>query len=181
MNRLPALAKCTVSILLMAVIVFACNEENRQGEGGIDERELLTDPIGSQDWLTGNLEEKLETITNHLRGFDMAMVETGYRHVELYWAGQDENWAYAEYQVEKLQLAIERGLERRPARAASAEPFINQALPAMKEAVEERDKEIFNRTFETFTQSCNACHHMEEVPHFNVQIPENRITGIRKP
>jgi hypothetical protein len=32
-----------------------------------------TDPVGSQDWLTGDTRQKLVTITDHLRGFDMAM------------------------------------------------------------------------------------------------------------
>lgn len=167
-------------LLVLVITVTACTSGDQQ-ESGVNEEELLTEPIGSQDWLTGNLEEKLETITNHLRGFDMAMVETGYRHVELYWAGKDENWGYAQYQVEKLQLAIERGLERRPARAESATQYLEYALPAMEKVTEERDREQFLREFETFTQSCNACHHAEQVPHFNVQTPENRITGIRMP
>ncbi len=72
-----------LSIFLLFVLSFAsCNADD-------------TDPVGSQDWLTGDTREKLETITNHLRGFDMAMVETGYRYNELYWAGEDENWDYA--------------------------------------------------------------------------------------
>lgn len=166
-------------IVLFIIMLAACQESTETYVAGEDE--ILTQPIGSQDWLTGNLEEKLETITDHLRGFDMAMVETGYRHVELYWAGQDENWGYAEYQVEKLRLSIERGLERRPARAESAQPYLEHALPAIEEAVGERNAEEFNRQFEIFTQSCNACHHSEQVPHFYVQIPENRITGIRMP
>jgi hypothetical protein len=33
-----------------------------------------TEPVGTQDWLTGDTRQKLETITDHLRGFDMAMV-----------------------------------------------------------------------------------------------------------
>ncbi|MCC5915415.1 MAG: hypothetical protein JJU46_13660 [Balneolaceae bacterium] len=175
-------SNCAPSILLPILLLIAFTScQNETETTGQSEEDLLTQPIGSQDWLTGNLEEKLETITNHLRGFDMAMVETGYRHVELYWAGQDENWGYADYQVEKLKLAIERGLERRPARAESAQQYLEQALPEMEDAVNERDKELFNQTFEAFTRSCNACHHAEQVPHFNVQIPENRITGIRMP
>ncbi len=180
MTKLELMYPAILSLLLILIFAFtAC--QNSEPETKQQEREILTEPIGSQDWLTGDLKEKLETITDHLRGFDMAMVETGYRHTELYWAGQDENWAYARYQVEKLQLAIERGLERRPARAESAQQYLNQALPAMEEAVEERDPELFNRQFEVLTQSCNSCHHSEEVPHFNVQTPEHRITGIRMP
>jgi hypothetical protein len=166
-------------LLLFMIIFSSCGDSG--SETTQQDYEILTKPIGSQNWLTGDLEQKLETITDHLRGFDMAMVETGYRHVELYWAGQDGNWGYARYQVEKLQLAIERGLERRPARAESAQQYLNQALPQMEEAVEERNLEVFNRQFDVLTQSCNSCHHSEEVPHFNVQTPEHRITGIRMP
>jgi len=54
----------------------------------------------------GTEQEKINTIEKQFRGFDNAMVETGYRYQELYWAGQDENWEYADYQLEKI--AIER-------------------------------------------------------------------------
>jgi hypothetical protein len=137
-----------------------------------------TEPVGSQDWLTGDTRQKLETITDHLRGFDMAMVETGYRYSELYWAGYDENWEYARYQIQKIELALERGLERRPARAESAQPFMNQSIPEMGQAVESEDPDHFMREFENFTQSCNSCHAAEEVPHFHVKSPKTRQSPI---
>jgi len=138
-----------------------------------------SEPVGTQDWLTGDTQQKLETITNHLRGFDMAMVETGYRYSELYWAGYDSNWDYARYQIEKINLALKRGLERRPARAESAEAFLNIAIPEMENAIETEDRDIFRREFENFTQSCNSCHAAENVPHFNVKKPEQRSSSIR--
>lgn len=63
------------------------------------------------------------------------MVETGYRYQELYWAGQDQNWEYADYQIEKIKIAIENGLERRPKRAKSAEHLLTYILPEMKKAL----------------------------------------------
>ena len=138
-----------------------------------------TEPIGTQDWLTGDTRQKLKTITDHLRGFDMAMVETGYRYTELYWAGQDENWNYARYQIEKISLALDRGLERRPARASSAQSFVNHAIVEMEEAIEAEDPDVFQREFNNFTRSCNACHAAEGVPHFNVKVPETRQSPIR--
>ncbi|WP_312554546.1 hypothetical protein [Empedobacter brevis] len=53
--------------------------------------------VVQRQWIKGNDLEKLETIENQFSGFDMAMVETGYRYQELYWARQDENWEYADY------------------------------------------------------------------------------------
>jgi hypothetical protein len=78
-------------------------------------------PSGEGGWLRGGPGERFDTVARHLRGFDVAMVETGHRYVELYRAGQDENWGYAGYQVKKIRTAVENGLERRPTRAASAE------------------------------------------------------------
>src|SRR5690606_15846238 len=81
------------------------------------------------------------------RGFDNAMVETGYRYQELYWAGQDENWEYADYQLEKIKIAIENGLERRPKRAKSAEHLLTSVLPEMKKLLQSRNTVISMKTF----------------------------------
>lgn len=131
-------------------------------------------------WIMGTEQEQLKTIENQFRGFDMAMIETGYRYQELYWAGQDENWPYAEYQVEKLEKAIENGLERRPKRAQSAHHFLNVTLPGMKKALEKRDTVVFNKNFQMLTNSCISCHAMEKVPHFTVKKPLHRQSPIRK-
>jgi hypothetical protein len=135
-------------------------------------------PAGLDGWLKGDTAEKMETIARQLRGFDVAMAETGYRYVELYWAGQDENWGYAAYQAEKIRLAIQQGLERRPKRAASAEHFLQAALPELEQAVRAQDRMLFDQNFRALTASCNACHAMEKVPFFNVQPPQARQSPI---
>lgn len=135
---------------------------------------------GQGKWIKGTEKKKIEIIENQLRGFDMAMVETGYRYQELYWAGQDENWKYADYQIKKIRKAIENGLERRPKRAESAKHFLTVALPEMKKAVEKRDTAIFNKKFQTLTNGCLGCHAMERVPHFIVKKPLCRVSPIRK-
>ncbi|WP_291115569.1 hypothetical protein [Flavobacterium sp. UBA6135] len=140
-----------------------------------------TEPSNSEGaWIKGTEQEKIQTIEKQFRGFDNAMVETGYRYQELYWAGQDENWEYADYQLEKIKIAIENGLERRPKRAKPAEHFLTSILPEMKKALEEKDTVVFNKNFQTLTINCNSCHAMEKVPFFSVQIPTVRQSPIRK-
>lgn len=88
-------------ILILTLGLFSCNQK--------------TDKETAQgDWIKGTETEQIKTIEKQFRGFDNAMVETGYRYQELYWAGQDQNWEYADYQIEKIKIAIENGLERRP-------------------------------------------------------------------
>ena len=152
----------TISILLFC----SCQNKQEQSTQG--------------NWINGTEHEKLEIIEKQFRGFDMAMVETGYRYQELYWAGQDENWEYADYQIKKIRKAIENGLERRPKRAKSAENFLTVTLPEMGEALEERDTVVFNKNFKILTNSCISCHAMEKVPHFTVKTPLYRQSPIRK-
>lgn len=151
---------------LVGFLAFACNDNPSDTAQG--------------SWIKGSEGEKINKIEKQFRGFDQAMVETGYRYQELYWAGQDENWEYAEYQVKKIRIAIENGLERRPKRAKSAEHFLENVLPEMEQSIESRDKIIFKKGFETFTNSCNSCHAMEDVVFFNVKIPSNRLSPIKK-
>ena len=87
-------------------------------------------PSGEGGWSAGTVDDKFNTVAKQLRGFDMAMVETGHRYNELYWAAQDSNWGYAHHQIKKIRTAVENGLERRLKRAKSAETFLTIVLPA---------------------------------------------------
>lgn len=132
------------------------------------------------EWIKGTKQEKIHTIEKQFRGFDNTMVEIGYRYQELYWAGKDENWDYATYQIEKMKLTIENGLERRPKRAKSADHFLKSVLPEMLKSVQQRDTVIFNENFDMLTANCINCHSMEKVPYFTVKKPIYRQSPIRK-
>src|SRR3972149_4400517 len=64
---------------------------------------------GEAGRLAGTMDQKFETVAKQLRGFDMAMVETGSRYTQLYWAAQDRNWGFADYQMKKIRTAVENG------------------------------------------------------------------------
>jgi hypothetical protein len=136
-------------------------------------------PVGADGWLKGDKQEKFETVAKQLRGLDMAMVETGYRYTELYWAGQDENWDYAQYQLDKIKVAIENGIERRPKRAQTAQVFLQQSIPAMKEATNKADTAAFNQGFRIFQTGCRSCHIAEKVPFIQSVIPQVRLSAIK--
>ncbi|HEY7751083.1 MAG TPA: hypothetical protein VH917_02235, partial [Ignavibacteriaceae bacterium] len=100
--------KIYISVIMIVIILHAgCESKN----------EKLT-------WLSSDEDSAFIQIERHFRGFDMAMKEVGYRYNELYFAGVDENWGYAQYHLEKINTAIENGLEKRPKRAASAKGLL---------------------------------------------------------
>jgi hypothetical protein len=159
-------------IVILYVFVFACLYSCNASEE--------KNPSGIDGWLKGDVSQKFETIAKQLRGFDMAMVETGYRYQELFWAGKDENWEYAAYLSEKIKVAIENGLERRPKRAASAHNFLNFALPEMDSVIISRDTIKFNQVFMALTANCLACHALEKVAFIKVMTPIERQSPVRK-
>lgn len=154
------------------ILVLGCTEPN----GGASEP---VDVGGGAAWLLeGSDTERFARVARHLRGFDVAMVEVGYRYSELYWAGQDENWGYAEYQLGKIRTAIANGVERRPARAASAR-MIEAPLASVERAITTRDRAAFDRDFDQLTSVCNACHVAERVAFVTVAIPTQRVSPVR--
>lgn len=155
-----------IFLLGMLLFLFACHTPSTQNAQG--------------SWITGTEQEQINSIEKQFRGFDMAMVETGYRYQELYWAGQDQNWEYAQYQLKKLTLAIQNGLERRPKRAASAQYFLQTVVPSMAKVIADKDSSQFNAKFQFFTTHCNSCHAMEKVPFFTVKTPRQRPSPIQQ-
>ncbi len=130
-------------------------------------------------WAGEDLQEIISNLESQHGGFDRTMIQTNYRYNELYWAGQDENWAYAEYQLDEMLEGLEDGFIRRPEREASAAQFVDQAAPRLLQAIQAGDKAAFQESFVRFASSCNTCHAMEEVPFIQMIIPEIRTSLVK--
>lgn len=129
-------------------------------------------------WLAGSVDERFAQVAKHLRGFDVAMVETGYRYVELYWAGADGNWGYADYQLGKIRTAIGNGVERRPQRRQSAR-MLDAPQQQLSAVIQARNHAAFEPAFAALTAACNACHQAEDVGFVTVQVPTQRLSPVR--
>lgn len=138
-------------------------------------------PPDDAAWLlAGSNDERFGRTAKHLRGLDMAMVETGHRYAELYWAGKDRNWPYAEYQLRKIETAVANGVERRPRRAASA-LMLGGAVTVVRDAITKRDGAAFDTAFGTLTETCNACHQAEKVRFMHIVPPPVRTSVVVAP
>ena len=131
------------------------------------------------EWLGGEPQEIIAEIEHQFAGFSQTMWETAYRYQELYWAGVDDNWEYADYQLEHILEALEQGFVRRPDREASSAQFVNQSSPALLETIEAGDREAFLDQFSVFTATCNTCHAMEDVAFITIVVPEVRASMVR--
>ncbi|MBI4622980.1 MAG: hypothetical protein HY736_07095 [Verrucomicrobia bacterium] len=161
---------------LIGGVVFFLQPRTLAEESGKPAPASKQPPQGN--WIRGDTDEKFALVAKHLRGFDMTMFETGHRYIDLYWAGKDGNWEFAAYQLDKILQTVELGIERRPPRGASAQPFLKTAVPQLKEAIVAKDGALFEQRFTALTAHCNACHAMEKMAFVRVKIPETRVSPV---
>lgn len=127
-------------------------------------------PEAPDPWLKGTSDEKFAQIERHFRGLDVAMAEIGYRYGELLQAGKTRNWEYAQYQTEKIDLSLRLAIERRPKRAKSSEPFLNESLPEVTTAIKAKDGAKFDAALEKLHAGCVQCHKAENVLYFKESV-----------
>lgn len=129
-------------------------------------------------WIQEKDPEKFKLIENQFRGFDVSMVEIGYRYQELYWAGKENNWEYAKYQTEKIELSIKNALIRRPKRKNSSKYFLDNVLAEIKKIINKKDSKKFEISFNNLTNGCNTCHLQEKVPFFKINKPKHNLSIV---
>lgn len=130
--------------------------------------------LSRHEWLQGGVDQRLNTLAEQHGGFSASMREVNERFHNLYWAGQDQNWEFAAYQLEHMLEALEAGLQRRPERAESAQHFLRNVIPDTQESIEARNLSFFNERIKTMVNNCNTCHALENVPWIPVSLPRSR-------
>ncbi len=136
----------------------------------------------TSNWLlvTKTDAQKFKAIQKQFRGFDLAMVEVGYRFNSFYFAIKDKNYDLANYQWDKIKKAITNGTHRRPKRKTNSEVmFLNTRYKTMKTALTKKNDKLIWKEYSQVKQSCNACHVAERVPFIIVIDPEYRWQPIR--
>jgi len=177
-----------VTIVCMTAVAPAVPSKSAQGSsspgrdapsGAVDDH---AEDKENAHWLSSDWGDARDQAERHFRGLDVAMMEIGHRFRELHYAGIDHNWPYAQYQVEKIELALKLALERRPKRAKSAKPFLDETIPYVKKAIQAASKRVSAESFASVVDrmraDCMKCHVAENVPHFTVYIRDTRISVI---
>ena len=159
-----------MKIILTIIFLFICNlfAENNYST--------------KSNWLleTKTNEQKFKKIQQQFRGFDLAMVEVGYRFNSFYFAIEDKNYDLAHYQLDKIKKAIENGIQRRPKREANSKTmFLDTQYKAMSKALDTKNIEYIQKEYKNTKQLCNSCHIAEKVPFIHVVDPKYRWQPIK--
>jgi hypothetical protein len=107
-------------------------------------------------------------------GLGEIMSLTSTRHAKLWFAGQAQNWALAEYELEELKEGFEDAAKFHPTHKEIAQPIkqliantMDYPMGELEKAIKAKNATLFTQHFDAVTEGCNACHQVSKFG-FNV-------------
>lgn len=130
---------------------------------------------------------------SYVPGLGELMAGQQVRHAKLWFAGENENWRLAAYEVDELKEGFDDVVKLHPVLEDSHIP-VSKLVPTIIEgplgevdaAVEARDKARFETAFDKLTAACNQCHQAANFGFNVVRRPtappfSNQEFGVVKP
>jgi hypothetical protein len=118
-----------------------------------------------------SLEKKLEGM--YKPGFGEFMSSIQKHHSKLWFAGQNQNWKLADFEVNEIMEAFDGIKKYQSGRKESQ--YIGMIIPALDSinfAILRKDSALFNGSFEQLTNECNHCHHVTEFEFNRIKVPD---------
>jgi hypothetical protein len=144
------------SLIFLLFICYSCNNP---------ENKKLTSRIDS-------LEKKINE--GYKPGFGEFMSGIQIHHAKLWFAGTNENWELADFEMHEIGETIDAIEKYEPEREESRSiPMIKPALDSVSAAIKNKDLTLFKNSFVLLTNTCNNCHKAVNFSFNEVKIPDN--------
>ena len=156
--------------LIMIVVISAC----RQSPGNTTQLESHID----------SLEKKLAAAYKPGLGEFMSGIQV--HHAKLWFAGQQENWPLADFEVHELMESINDINTYNTDRPEVKQlPMIKTPLDSINAAITQKNAALFKRSFVLLTNTCNNCHQVTSHGFNIIKIPDtppftNQDFGVKK-
>ena len=144
-------------LLIGIVFSFSCNQRS-PAERALQSR-------------VDSLEKQLAR--TYKPGFGEFMTGIQAHHSKLWFAGQNQNWPLAEFEIEEIQETVADIQEYETDRPESK--LIGMIVPAIDSvnaAIQQKNPVLFKSSFVKLTSTCNDCHRAAKFAFNVVKIPE---------
>jgi molecular chaperone GrpE (heat shock protein) len=149
--------KVKILIIVVSFSFIACTQQSEN-----------TNQLKQQ---INSLEEQLEE--SYHPGFGEFMSSIQAHHCKLYFAGQNQNWELADFEVQEIKESLEDISEYCKDREESKSiAMIQPAIDSVNRAITQKSLALFNSSFNVLTNSCNSCHQATNFGFNVVKIPE---------
>ncbi len=147
-----------ISLTVLLFISIACNQQNKQAtkmQATID-----------------SLQKKLDETYRPGLGEFMSAVQM--HHAKLWFAGQNQNWSLADFEINEIQESlddIKKFCSDRP--EVKSVGVINFAIDSVTNAIQQKNLQAFKGGFVLLTNTCNSCHRATDHGFNVVTLPTN--------
>lgn len=109
-------------------------------------------------------------------GLGEFMTATQLRHAKLWFAGKDDNWDLAAYEIDEIKEGLEDAARLHPTFdgvpvAEMIKTIINPRIEQLEKAVEGKNSTQFIAAFDELTNGCNSCHAGASKPFIHIKRP----------
>ncbi|MCX6313607.1 MAG: hypothetical protein NTX08_02585 [Sphingobacteriales bacterium] len=147
-----------IIVITSLIMLSACNQQT-------DNTQQLQTQIDS-------LQSKLDN--TYKPGFGDFMSGIQVHHAKLWFAGTNNNWKLADFEMHEIQEAlddIQKFNTERP--EAKVIGMINPAMDSISNAIKQQNQQLFKSSYTLLTNTCNNCHRATEHEFNVITIPAN--------
>jgi hypothetical protein len=142
-----------VSVILL-VSICSCGNQNEQMKASVD-----------------SLRIKLDNA--YKPGFGEFMSGIQVHHAKLWFAGQNENWDLAQFEVSEIKETLENIQKYQKERKESQMVImLNPVLDSVETSIKNKNLLVFRDKFTSLTNTCNTCHRLVNYGFNEVKIPD---------
>jgi hypothetical protein len=117
-----------------------------------------------------SLEKKLAS--TYKPGFGEFMSSIQIHHAKLWFAGKNQNWELADFEMHEIGEALDAIKEYQTEREESKKvDMLKPSLDAVNDAIQKKDSALFNSSYLLLTSTCNNCHKAVNFGFNIVKIP----------
>jgi hypothetical protein len=129
---------------------------------------------GSQKLLQTKIDSLQKTIDNAYKpGLGEFMSSIQVHHEKLWFAGKNENWKLADFEIKEIQedlTDITTYCKDRP--ETHFLPMIDPALDSLNKAIQQKSSASFKNKFILLTNTCNSCHQATKLEFNVIKVPD---------
>ena len=147
------------SFIFYLVLLISCNQPDKR--------------VVKMQSAIDSLQKKLNETYKPGFGEFMSGIQT--HHAKLWFAGLNQNWKLADFEIQEIQEALEDIKQFNSDRPEAKDiGMINPAMDSVKNAIEQKNYQQFTSSFTLLTNTCNNCHKTTEHGFNVVTIPSSQ-------
>ena len=141
-----------------ALVLISCHQQNND----VQKMQATIDSL------------QKELANTYKPGFGEFMSGIQTHHAKLWFAGQNQNWELADFEVHEIQEAlddVQKFCSDRPELKAIG--MINPAIDSVNISIRQKNQQLFKSSFVLLTNTCNNCHKATDHGFNVVTVPTN--------